>query len=63
MTTLQALRQLNEDTMALNERLKAIVAQIDDNHSSLSGMRDVSLRIRKAFELYASLVSELKTHS
>lgn len=61
MLALHTLKQLNEDAAALNEKLKEIVAQMDDQCTSLDGMRDISLRIRKVFELYRSLVNDMKT--
>jgi len=63
LLSLQNLKQLNRDAVELNEKLKEIISELDEQSANLAGMRDISLRIHKAFELYRRLVNEAKGHN
>lgn len=58
---IETLKELSKDTVELNKKLKNILVEIDNQNLNLAGMRDVSIRIRKSFELYKSLVNELNS--
>lgn len=61
MFSIEVLKQLKNDTITLNQKLKEIVLLVDDQSISTEGMKDISLRIKRAFDLYRSLVNELQT--
>lgn len=60
MVSLEALKQLRDDSVRLNMNLKEITDLLDEQGQNLEGMQDISSRIKKAFELYRSLVHEMK---
>lgn len=59
MISLSTLKSLKNDSIVLNKKLKEILEMTEEHNLNLDGIRDISLRIRKAFELYKSLVDEL----
>lgn len=63
MLDLQTLERLNEDSKELNTRLREINNLLDEQCTSIEGMKDVTERISKAFELYRALVEELDNES
>lgn len=60
MLDLQSLEKLNEDSKELNTMLQEINGLLDAKCCSMEGMRDVTERISKSFELYRTLVEELE---
>jgi hypothetical protein len=60
MLDLQTLERLSEDSKELNTRLREINILLDEQCGSIDGMRDVTERISKSFELYRALVEELE---
>lgn len=57
MLELQNLKILNKEAVELNDTLKGIVSDLEEQFENLENMRGVTIRIRKAFELYRKLMN------
>lgn len=58
MLSLDVLKKLKEDSIELNRQLKEIIASVDEQSFSMDESRNITLRVRKTFELYRSLLAE-----
>lgn len=60
MFELETLKRLKENSIEINKHLKDINNLIDSQISNVDGMCDITLRVKKAFSLYKTLVNEME---
>jgi hypothetical protein len=60
MLDIESLKKLKENSIEVNKYLQDINKQIDSYSSDIEGMTDITQRVKKAFNLYKTLVNDME---